>query len=107
LVTSSNHDISNEVFIKICPICKSGINQYLNDDKGHHQATSNSNGAIRKYMHDNVLYIIMNFLKLARVTALKESPDVFDIPDFFLRRNPLFKDNPDTAYDLFIVHPDT
>jgi hypothetical protein len=50
----------------------------------------------------------MNFLKLARVISLKEPPDVFDslIPDFFLRRNPLFTDNPDTAYDLFIVHPD-
>jgi hypothetical protein len=51
----SNHDISNEIFIKTCPICKSGINQYLNDDKGHHQATCSSNAATRKYMHDNCI----------------------------------------------------
>jgi hypothetical protein len=46
----------------------------------------------------------MNFLKLARVTALKEPPGLFDtlIRDFFLRRNPLLTDNP----DLFIAHPD-
>jgi len=65
-------------------------------------------------MHDKILKELMDILKSAGISALKEPTDVLSkpgnqgdilIPDIFIANNPLVQDKVNTVYDLFVVHP--
>ena len=110
----SNHDMNNEEFFITCPMCYTDNCQRINDNKGHHQANCSANSISRKNMHDNILKALMDLLKSAGISAVKEPADVLTkpgnhgdilIPDIYIPNNPLVEDNLDTAYDLFVVHP--
>jgi hypothetical protein len=110
----SNYDNNNEMFFVTCPICNDGNNQRLNDNKGHHQTSCPSSNFKRKIMHDNILKSLMDLIKSAGISALKEPTDVLTklgnhgdilIPDIFIPNNPLDDNKSNTVYDLFIVHP--
>ena len=110
----SNNDSNNEEFFVTCPICITEINQRINDNKGHHQANCSANSFSRKTMHDKILKALIDLLKSAGISALKEPTDVLTkpgnngdilIPDIFIANNPLVEDNLNSVYDLFVVHP--
>jgi hypothetical protein len=65
-------------------------------------------------MHEFILNVIMNLLKLANVKADKEhivlnrqgNRGEILVPDGFIKDNPLIPQHSDTVFDLYVVHPD-
>jgi hypothetical protein len=99
----------------VVQVVKIDTNQCPNDNKGHHLATCSSNTGARKRMHEFILNTIMDLLKLANFNADKEPTHVLNrqgnrgeilVPDDYIKNNPLIPDHSDTAFDLYVVHPD-
>jgi hypothetical protein len=106
--------MNNEMFFTTCPICNNGNIQCLNDNKGHHQALCSSNTIARKNIHDSIVNAFMYFFKSVGILALKEALDVLTkinhngeilVPDMFLTNSPFSENNPDSAFDVYVVHP--
>jgi hypothetical protein len=65
-------------------------------------------------MHDSIVNAFMYYFKSAGILALKESPDALTkinnngeilVPNMFLTNSPFSENNPDSAFDVYVVHP--